>query len=337
MTTAHLTPDLDALLTGGERFAPTYGNGLSNHLPMVLIALDRLGASPAELKAHAQHYARRLEPVLASEMVIDPAKPGAHLGDWSSFSAWHDFFRGALLREGIDKTLALHWPMLMPGIASAGFHALIRLAYGLEANHRGEIASALAYMASSFTRLLTGSADMPRNAESVALALEPMRLAFAGRTIEADLIIEELQLVTDDPGFFPALRSPPLASLQDRERMLADTARTAIRLYLAAPSFNSLHLVTGTHALSVVLPNLPEPLHAETQFYFWVAFCAGYAAIGAPQAAELQPAADSDLKAITDAVRRSGKEHSIKLVYSCRAEYRKTKDPAYLVAAAKII
>ena len=337
MTTEHPDPALDALLTGGERFAPTYGSGLSNHLPMVLIALDRLGASPAELEAHAQHYARRLEPVLASEMVIDAAKPGAHLGDWSSFSAWRDFFRGALLRDGIDKTLVLHWPMLMPGIASAGFHALIRLAYGLEAGHRGEIASALAYMASSFTRLLAGGDEMPPNAESVALAFKPMHQAFAGRTIEADLIIEELQLVTDDPGFFPALRIPPLASGQDRERMLSDTQHMAIRLYLAAPNFNSLHLVTGTHALSVVLPHLPEPLRAETLFYFWVAFCAGYAAIGAPPAAEPGNAAGSDWKAIADAARRSGKEHSIKLVYSCRAEYQKTKDPAYLAAAAKIV
>jgi hypothetical protein len=337
MTTEHLTPALDALLTGGERFAPTYGNGLSNHLPMVLIALDRLGASAAEIEAHAQHYARRLEPVLASEMVINPARPDVHLGDWSAFSAWQDFFRGVLLREGIDKALALHWPMLMPGIASAGFHALIRLAYGLEASHRGEIASALAYMASSFTRLLIGGAEMPRNAGSVALALEPMHQAFAGRVIEADLIIEELQLVTDEPGFFPALRTPPLASRQDRERVLADTAHMAIRFYLATPSFNSLHLVTGTHALAVVLPHLPEHLHSETLFYFWVAFCAGYAAIGAPQAAEPQPAKGRDWKAIADAVRRSGKEHNIKLVYSCRAQYQKTKDPAYLAAAANIV
>jgi len=337
MTSARLTPALDALLTGGERFAPTYGSGLSNHLPMVLIALDRFGASPAELEAHAQHYVRRLEPVLASEMVINPAKPGTHLGDWSAFSAWRDFFRGALLREGIDRTFASHWPMLMPGIASAGFHALIRLAYGLEASHRSEIASALAYMASSFIRLLPGGIEMTPSAGSAALALEPMHQAFAGRTIEANLIIEELQLVTDEPGFFPALRTPSLASRQDRERMIADTARMAIRLYLAAPSFNSLHLVTGTHALSVVLPHLPEQLHAETLLYFWVAFCAGYVAIGAPQATDPQPAAGSDWKAITDAVRKSGKEHGIKLVYSCRAEYQKTKDPAYLVAAAKII
>jgi hypothetical protein len=337
MTTEHRTLALDALLTDGDRFAPTYGSGLSNHLPMVLVALDRLGAAPAELEAHVQHYARRLEPVRASEMVINPDNPDADLGDWSAFSAWRDFFRGALLREGIEESIALCWPMLMPGIASAGFHALIRLAYGLETGHRGEIANALAYMASSFTRLFPGSAEMPRNAESVALALEPIHQAFAGHTVEADLIIEELQLVTDEPSFFPALRTPPLATRQDRELMLADTARMAIRLYLAAPGFNSLHLVTGTHALSVVLPHLPETLHAETMFYFWVAFCAGYVAIGAPQAAEPQPAEGGDWKVLTEAVRKSRKEHSIKFVYSCRAEYQKTKDPAYVVAAARII
>ena len=337
MATANLEHTLNALLSEAERFGPTYGNGLSNHLPMVLIALQRLGASAAELEAHMERYERRLEPVLASAMVINKEKPAAHLGDWSAFSAYRVFFEDALTRDATQKALATHWPMLMPGIAAAGFHALIRLAYGLEAQHRGEIASGLAYMASSFTPLFSDTAELPAKAASVANALEPMHKAFVGRTIVANLIIEELQLASEEPDFFAALRTPPLGSKEERERTLGEMAHMAIRIYLAKPNFNSLHLVTGTHALSVLLPHLAEGMHAETIFYFWVAFCAGYVTIGAPEAIEPESVTTDNWSVITDAVRRGGNDHDIKLVYSCKAEYQKSRDPAYLTAAARLV
>ena len=337
MATANLQHTLNALLSEAERFGPTYGNGLSNHLPMVLIALQRLGASAAELESHMQRYERRLEPVLPSAMIITKEMPAAHLGDWSAFAAYRVFFEDALTRHGTQNALALHWPMLMPGVAAAGFHALIRLAYGLEALHHGEIASGLAYMASSFTPLFPDTSELPAKADSLAQALEPMHKAFAGRTIEANLIIEELQLASEEPDFFDALRTPPLGSKEERERTLGEMARMAIRIYLTKPNFNSLHLVTGTHALSVVLPHLAEALHAETTFYFWVAFCAGYVTIGAPKAVDPEAVNADDWNAITEAVRRGGNDHDIKLAYSCRAEHQKTRDPAYLAAAARLV
>jgi hypothetical protein len=328
--------NLIKLLAQGERYAPTYGNGLSNHLPMVLIALQRLGAPGAELDAHAKRYAKRLEPLLASDFVIDPAKPDAHLGDWSAFGAYRTFFHGELERQGIDKALARWWPMLVPGIAAAGFHALIRLAYALEVDHRGEAATALAYMASTFTVLYPEASNSPAKVENTTAALEAMHRVFADRVVEADLIIEELQLATEEKDFFTALRVPPVTSEEDRRRMRSDLARIAIRIYLSRPSFSSLHLVTGTHALSIVLAHLPADQHPETLFFFWVAFCAGYVSIRAPKLVECGPGSEVDWEKIAAKVRKSGNEHSIKLLYSCRAEFQQTHDSAYLIAAARL-
>ena len=337
MLTANVQLTLNALLREAERYGPTYGNGLSNHLPMVLIAMQRLGASSTELEAHVQGYAKRLEPVPASDKVISDDNLVTHLGDWSAYGALRLFFLSALEREDTQATLARYWPKLMPGIASAGFHALIRLAYGLEAGHRGEIASGLAYLASSNTPLLPSTIELPGKAENVAQALNSIHRAFAGRTIEANLIIEELQLATEEPDFFAALLTPPLASKSDQDRTLADMAHQAIRIYLGQPNFNSLHLVTGTHALAVVLPHLPEPLHAESLFYFWVAFCAGYVTVGAPAAVEPAPSESREWATITKTVCQNGHDHDIKLVYTCHSGFLKTQDPAYLAAAMRLV
>jgi hypothetical protein len=328
---------LEALLLENERYAPSYGSGFTNHLSMVLIALQRLGASSDELRAHTLHYEKRLEPIQAADFAIDSGKIEAHFGDWTAYTAYRDFFLHALERGGTQKTIAAWWPLLMPGVISAGFHALIRLAYGLEAAHRGEIASGLAYMAASYTDLFPDTAPLPPKAGSLAEALNPFRLSCPARPLESDLIIEEMKLATDDAYFYPALRVPPLSSAQERTQTFADLQRTAIRIYLASPDFNSLHLVTGCHALSVFLQHLPEDRHAETLFYFWVGFCAGYVTCGAPQPADIQGAANVDWDTVAAAVRKSDKDHDIKLAYSCRALYQQTHDPAYLAAAAHLL
>ena len=37
------------LLTESAIYAPEYGGGLANHLPMALVALDQMGATPNQL------------------------------------------------------------------------------------------------------------------------------------------------------------------------------------------------------------------------------------------------------------------------------------------------
>src|SRR3954471_22946322 len=49
-----------SLLVESQRFATSYGSGLFNHLPMALLALDRLGGDEARLRQFGTFYEKRL-------------------------------------------------------------------------------------------------------------------------------------------------------------------------------------------------------------------------------------------------------------------------------------
>jgi hypothetical protein len=328
---------LARLLEDGQRFSPSYGGGLSNHLPMTLIALTALGGDDAAREAHVQRYAKRLEPLHMADVPINAARFDRHLGDWAAHAAYRKFFTQALAEHGIDATLAAWWPELAPGIAAAGFHGLIRLAYGLEAESSHEIATGLAYLASAHTTLIDRASSVADGAAGLEEALAELRGAFAGNRIEAGLIIEELRLATEEAAFFPHLKLPHLESVQDCTTVRGDLARVSVRLYLAAPSFNSLHLVTGTHALETVLDKLPAAMHTRTLAHYWVAFCAAYVSIGAPEPASVPTAGPApDWQPCIAAALKSPNDHLIKMVHTCKVQHARHGDAAYGVAARKV-
>ena len=58
---------LALLLADGTSFDAEFGAGLTSHLPMALIALDRLGASDMRLEGFSRHYSSRLRPARPRE------------------------------------------------------------------------------------------------------------------------------------------------------------------------------------------------------------------------------------------------------------------------------
>lgn len=328
---------LARLLDDGLRYAPSYGGGLSNHLPMTLVALAQLGATPAQLDAQVARYTKRLEPLHEPDLTVDGMHFDRWLGDWAAHAAYRKFFRQSLDKQGIEATLAAWWPELAPGIAAAGFHGLIRLAYGLEVKHFGEIAAGLAYIASGHTPLIERASHVADGASDLEGALAELRSAFAGNRIEAGLIIEELRLATEEPAFFPHLKLPQLDTAQDCVAVRKDFAHVSVRLYLAAPSFNSLHLVTATHALETVLDHLPASMHIRTLAHYWVAFCAAYVSIGAPVPAEVEEEdATPDWVTFTAAALNTPNDHLIKMVHTCQVQFTHHGDAAYGAAARKV-
>ena len=101
---------LDELLKANRRFDSLYSDGLSNHLSMALIALDRMGAGDAALVAFFERYSKRLEPSLGQAPERDVAE--------------------ALMK-------------LSSGVGAAAFHGLIQTAYAVENGEALEIARAL--------------------------------------------------------------------------------------------------------------------------------------------------------------------------------------------------
>ena len=111
---------------------------------------------------------------------------------------------------------------------------------------------------------------------------------------------------------------------------IADIARAAGALYGATGDFTALHTVTGTQAVTVLLPYVREP--AVLLPWLWQALAAAYVAIGRPALPEAdtidswraaEPPAWPDL--MTKALAEED-EHTVKLCYSALSLGRLTGD-----------
>jgi hypothetical protein len=130
---------LRALLTDAARFDAEYRGGLSNHLPMALTALTRLGADDERLAEFAQRYAQRLHPATALEAWAAGDPWRGRFGDPLAWPAYRSLFREWIAHEGASAVLAQCLPPLMEGVAgfSAARHAKAAASVSRHACWRG--------------------------------------------------------------------------------------------------------------------------------------------------------------------------------------------------------
>ena len=323
------------LLAENREFDAEYGDGLSNHLSMALIALARLGATDERVQEYFDFYRLRLDPLRAPVMAVTRANWREGLGTHRHYCAYLKFFIECAERGGWRAMMQEFLPALLPGLGAGAFHPLIRLAYGIEAEDSHEVAAGVAYLASRYLPLGEPGGETPASDDPAEL-LE--RLAhqpgFNHPWPQRGLITERMRDVADCAAFRGVIDR-----LTVNPHNLQRLARCAIQRYAQTRDFTALHLVTGTHALRVALPHVLELAEAVRQF--WQAFAAAYLSIGLPVAAIDAPddAAESGQGAGWEEIARlavgSSNDHVIKLVYSCREEDRVYADPLYRAVAQR--
>ena len=320
---------LAALLTDGARFAPEYADGLSNHLPMALMALQRLGADDARLTAWHDRYAARLEPAPAMQpWPAGDAWPG-RLGDLSAWPAYRPLFADWIAHEGAADTLAQVLPGLMPGCAAAAFHGPIRVAYAARSGHLGELADALAYWACRHLPLGALPAEA-RGADTRADATtdpEPLLRRLRAGTSRRSLIFQRMQ----DAARSPALQAV-VAQLSIDGHTLERLARLSAKAYAHSGNFTALHLLTACHAMRVLSAFIDDD--GQALRWFWQAWATGVVAAGMKglPAPALRPWDD-----IVPAALASDDEHVIKLVDSCRELERAYGGDDWRLAASRAL
>ena len=305
---------LTQLLDHGLKYAPEFDGGLSNHLPMALVALDRLGASPDRLTGFAVEYEQRLE--LLAEPGLRDSGPldDAWVHDLSTYAAYprlQGHFLASLKSVGRERVLRSALPQLLPGLAAASFHGLIRTAYAIESGHLPELAAGLAFWACRYAPLV---ATLPPDGDESAskwladLASQPLPSGS-----DEGLILDRMRAVAAAPAFGRAV-----GRLKMGPDVVAQLASIAVDRYLASNDFTVLHLMTSLHALRVLLAYVDDPVAAIR--WYAPAFAAGIVASGVgleSSAVQRLPRPWSDICA--EAV-RSDDDHLIKLVYTCRIE-----------------
>jgi hypothetical protein len=312
-------------LLQSRRHAPLYGNRLANHLPMALLALDRLGADAATLTCFADGYARKLLPAAESSSALDPHDALGSSGDYPRFVL---FFQDRIREAGLDAVLHDWVPVLVPGLAASAFHAMIRLAYAIEGGLDDEIALALAYWASEYVTLPLPLAPGEGTLDEIA---ERLRLAMAGHVFKPGIIIDKMLEIAWGPALAGAAVQPIAAP------QLSDIARFALQAYSRREDFTLLHIVTGCHAFRIVQGYAND--QAQARRYLWQAVLAAWLTVAAASNGMQQEAAgDADETGEREIAARAllaSDDHVIKLCYSALCEYREYGDPAYLRVAAR--
>lgn len=323
-TTPTTRRELQLALDTSLAYAATYPAGrlrLSNHLPMVLTALHRLQAPAAALQAQLQRHAPRLEKLTPDS---DEARAAER-------------FATELERDGLPAVLARHLPALLEAAETAAFHGVIRLAYALNADHPAEIAHALAAWQIQRTALgpalpAASNGQAARLADVLTVLGDQPGLAFTAR--QDTTITQDMQQCAALPGFDDAVSgeaSPSPAALT-----LESLAEASLAVYLGSRDFTALHLVTGCHALRLVLPHAKLDA-AQTQAVLrgvWRAWLAAWLSIGRPRPDWVAvylggPASEADWQTALPTLAASRDDHRIKLAWTALDEWRHRGWPGY--------
>ena len=339
---ARITRTLNQLLDANVRFALD-GRGTTNHCPMALCALAGMGATVGRLQAYFDMWEKRFAlPAPTVATAIAMAEWPNHVGDLAAFGVLRMTFETAVHAQGAGPVLEEVFLRLPFAPATGAFHAMIRIAYGLEAGHAGEIAAGLAAMVT--TRLIVDCPTERAAPVSAAAGLEQLSRAFGGRVFAGSSITSRLRAVSIDPLFCAQLTPPPPVA-----DLLNAMAPAAIALYLQTRNFTALHIVTSLHALRIIRSYL-EPQFAQTLMApMWVAACAAYVAIGSPSidgraalvapktANETAAPENSAWPALLSRAVESDDDHVVKMVYTCWREHAREPLPAYLTVAACLV
>jgi hypothetical protein len=328
---------LEHAVAWSRQWSAEFPHCLANHLPMVLVALHRMGATDARLEdyCHVYHRVNGLVPPPERVGQISARNWRDFLGQRERESDYRAFFAGEVARLGADKAAVRYLPRLFPGFAASALHAFMRMAYATLTASDEETGVALGYWAATFLPLgapqgLEPVTDDP--ARVLAFMYEPE--AFREVETERDLLWHFMRAVAAKPEFGPVLEM-----LRIGPETHQHLARVSLALYAGTLDFCALHAVTGAHWLRLMAPRSPDP--AVPLRYFWQAIAALVPKIGFPvmptaerldelRRIRLPDWPDIFAKAIT-----SDDEHDLSLCFSAGEEFKLYRDPLYKYAAAK--
>jgi hypothetical protein len=329
--------ELERLLDEGRGFSGEFPVLLANHLPMILVALHRLGASDARLREYFATYRDRnhLPPAPPPVAPIERANWSAALGNRARETDYRWFFQDEVARLGAAGAIAGYLPTLLPGLAASATHGLMRLAYGAMREDGAEIAAALGYWAAAYLELgqATGATPTTDEPGEILLRLRGIE-SFRHVETELDLLWHFMRAVAAKPEFRPLVDW--LAIGPDTFRRMREAS---LALYAGTMDFCALHAVTGCHWLRLLQPVAPDPDLALR--YFWQAIAALYPKIGFADLPDVQRLDEwrrlpcPDWALIEAAAVRSDDEHDLSLVFSAREEFAMFADPLYQVVAAR--
>jgi hypothetical protein len=335
---------------------PEFDGWLSNHGPMAAEAMVRRGHADT-VHSWLDVYVRRLEDFPRGTSPVGADWRDA-LGDPRRVADWTAYFRRELADQPWRQVLDTWWPRLLPGVAAAATHGVIRTGHAVRAlmadgddpAHVTELAHALAYWAARWqpvpgaktgVSFPSGAAPGPQAeglAPAEALAAVPRIADQTGGIRER---LPQLARLAGWAGALAAPKMPP--SPEEISSWLTRLADAAALRYLEYAHGNAVmlaHSATAPTAIVRALPALSHHLWAPSAAAAWAAAAALTAvyAPADPAPPEALPDPPRGPKAAEEMFARAvehGDEHVIKFADTAADVYARTGKPGVLAAAVR--
>jgi Questin oxidase-like len=336
---------------------PEFDGYLSNHGPMAAEAMVR-GGHGDQVGSWLDEYMRRLEEFPRG---VSPIADGWReaLGDPRRVADWTTLFSREVGEQPWRRLLDVWWPRLLPGVAAAATHGVIRVGHAVRAlladgeddGHLAELAHGLAYWAARFQAVPAGPAGAAVAAAArKARAATPIQALAAVPRIadQSGGVGDRLGRLGDLPAWPQALAdfSVPAEPEQIRAQLtgLVDAATLRYLFYGHGNGIMLVHSVTAPSAVLRTLPALDTALWAPSLAAAWAASSALTAVYAPAEPAPRErlpkaPAGQSrDLAADTFArAVGHGDEHVIKFADTAVEVFGRTGDPDAIAAALRAI
>lgn len=331
---------LDAALDDLAWASVDLKNGLSNHGPMTVDALVRLGRADVVSRWLAD-YQRELAPEPPLGTAIPREERAGRVGDGQS-ADWLATYRSDLATRPWARVLSQSAHLLLPGLWSEAGHGIIRTAHGVRMLEDGvsrqrvdELARGLAVWATGWKRwpgnpTLEGPLTFPAAYAALFDIPNPstpswnITSTLAGIDAEptASLFVAAVEAL--------GVTAPPA-------RAISTFTAAAARLELANGDhgvIGLIHALTLPAALRLLLPYLDD---GQTRVGLAAAWsCLAVLSVGYGVNGSGPANLDSTLtrEQLVDAAIANGDAHAIKMTEACLREYAINADGAYLEAAA---
>ena len=344
---------------------PEFDGWLSNHGPMAAEAMVRHGQA-GQVHRWLDGYMARLEEFPRGTGPIGADWQDA-LGDPRRIADWTVYFCRQVTEQPWREVLETWWPRLLPGVAAAATHGVIRVGHAVRAltqdgeddDHSTELAHGLAYWAARWQPVPGTSA-----AESVRVTSQDpaTEQATAGTPATAGLAIpdalaavpriadqtggvrDRLGRLAETPGWPAALAAPQIpASAGELGPWLAGLVDAATTRYLWYGHGNGVMLVhsaTAPNAILRTLPALDRELWAPSAAAAWAAVAAltSIYAPATPAPGTALPDSPGGPEAAEETFARAvehGDEHVIKFADTAADVFARTGNPGALAAAVR--
>ena len=352
-----VTGTLDEAYQRLHATGPEFDGWLSNHGPMAAEAMVRRGHAD-RVNRWLDGYMRRLEEFPRGIAPIGPDWQDA-VGDPRRIADWTAFFRREVTAQPWRQALETWWPRLLPGVAAAATHGVIRVGHAVRAltgdgedgDHLAELAHGLAYWAARWQPVPGAPATGPHQLTAAPAARESKdgtptaaaALAAVPRIPDqSGGIRERLARLAGLAGWTAALAAPQLpAPAGELRSWLAGLVDAATVRYLAYGHGNGVMLVhsaTAPNAILRTLPVLDQRLWPSSVTAAWAAAAALTAvyAPAAPAAPAGLPGPPAGPRAAEETFARAvehGDEHVIKFADTAADVYARTGNAGALAAA----